>query len=1337
MSIALRACLLVLLAMVGPLAAAQGVLVLTTSPAAPGRFVALEQAAQALGLPLRARFVEKIPATELTPALWQGADLVLLDAPRQHIEDFMRNRLGAALPALQQRPHLWMGTSSARPGGGLDAELAQRLHASFVNGGARNTDTLLRLLAAHRSGGDWRALPPPQVFPAAGIYHPALQQGVVPNVRDYLLARAVDPARRPPVVAIAFHQGSIASSQTAYLDDLIRRVEAAGAVALPFYSPVMDNDAVRRMVSLDGQVLADVIVNTQITLNPEGRRKEFEALGLPVIQAMAWRRGSADDWAASAQGIPLVDVPFYLAQAEYAGITDIQVAMATRAGDEQLVPIVPQAAAVAAKALNLLKLRRTPAADKRVAVFFWNYPAGEKNLSASFMNLPRSLAATLAALQGAGYRTEAPADADLLPRLQRLLAPGYRPPQDRAVLQDLLRDGLAARLPLADYRAWLQALPAAQQAALLERWGDPERSSMLLRDPAVDAGAPFFVVPRLQLGQVTLLPQPGRAERGGDREKALYHDTSAVPSHFYMAVYLWARQAFGAHALVHFGTHGTQEWLPGKERGLSVFDWPMLAVGDVPVVYPYIVDNIGESTQAKRRGRAVIISHQTPPLTPAGLHDRLTRIHDLLHQWLAQDAGGVKEALRAQFLAGVKAERIDLDMGWPADRITRDFDGFVSAVHDHLHELALTAQPMGLHTFGRGADEKWRIAQVLMMLGQGFWEGVADPNDPRDEADELLVADHDKLVDTRPYRLLAAHLKDGAEVPHLSPAARDKLAQARRWYDDLGAANELRALLAALDGRHIATSYGGDPIKNPDALPTGRNLYGFDPSRVPTKAAWEAGKQAMDALLAAHRARAGRVPAKLTFTLWSVETMRHFGLLEAQALWALGVEPVWDSGGRVSGVRLLPRSQLGRPRVDVVLSATGLYRDHFPNVMKQLAEAVRLAAQARDEPDNAVAANAQRIERNLLRQGVPEAEARNAGATRIFASASGRYGTGLDDAALATDSWKTQGEGDRKLAELYLRRMQFAYGPDEAGWGRAGVAGAPQLNLYAEHLRGTEAAVLSRTSNLYGLLTTDDPFQYLGGIGLAVRHLDGKAPELYVSNLRGTGAGRVEAAAGFLAKELATRNFHPGHIRGLMAEGYAGTLQVLDGVNNFAGWQSVAREVVRHDQWQEFMDVYVRDKHRLGLKTWFEQHNPHALAQGIERMLEATRLKQWDADPRSVAELKARYNDLAQRFQVRSDNATFTAFVQPGFGLQQAPPAAVAPAAVVPPAAPPPPAAPLRGLRLERVPPPQAAPPVLDALFALWLLALALAGGVWQGWRAEARALRVSPARWRVATQPA
>ena len=1307
------------------------VLVVTTSPVAAGKFVSLQRLAAAEGLALEARFVEKLPA-DTDPAFWDGADLVLLDTPRAHMEEFVRARLAKALPALATRPHVWLGTAAPTPGGGLDAALARRLHGYFVNGGQHNFENLFKTLSAwagDRRGSTWKqAAAAPIVFPVAGIYHPDLPQLVLDGPQRWLAWRGIDAALRPPVVAIAFHQQSIAAQQTGLIDHLVRRIEAAGALALPFYSPVMEPDALRRLLTPapGGRPLADVIINTQITLNPEGRRTELAALGLPVLQAMQYRRGDEAAWAADPQGVPLMDVPFYLAQAEYAGVTDLQIAAATRAGDEQVVPITAQADAVVAKALNLVQLQRRPAADKRVAVFFWNYPAGEKNLSASFMNLPRSLSGTLSALQGAGYRTQALDEQPLTARLQRLLAPGYRPANDPAVLGELLRDGLADRLPVADYRRWLQALPPQVGQALQQRWGEPERSSMVLRDASWRGGEPFFVVPRLQLGHVTLLPQPGRAERGGDKEKALYHSTTALPSHFYLAVYLWARQAFAADALVHFGTHGTQEWLPGKERGLSVFDWPTLAVGDTPVVYPYIVDNIGEATQAKRRGRATIISHQTPPLTPAGLHDRLTRIHDLLHQWIAQDAGGVKEQIRAEFLADLRRERIHLDMGWSDARIAADFDGFVAAVHDHLHELALTVQPMGLHTFGRGADEKWRIAQVLTMLGKDFWEGVKDPNDAKEEADELMVADYTKLVETKPYRLLAAHLKDGAEVPHLDAAAREKLAQARRWYEDLGAANELRALLGALDGRYTPTSYGGDPIKNPDALPTGRNLYGFDPSRVPTKAAWEAGKQALDQLLATHRVKSGRLPKKLTFTLWSVETMRHFGLLEAQALWALGVQPQWDAGGRVSGVKLIAREQLGRPRVDVVLSATGLYRDHFPNVMKQLAEAVRLASEARAEADNPVAANSARIERSLVANGVPAAEARAAGATRLFSSESGRYGSGLDDAALATDTWKTQGEGDRKLAELYLSRMQYAYGPDEATWGRAGVSTAARLNLYAEHLRGTEAAVLSRSSNLYGMLTTDDPFQYLGGIGLAVRHLDGQAPELYISNLRGAGGGRVEGAAQFLAKELATRNFHPGHIQGLMAEGYAGTLAVLDGINNFAGWQSVAREIVRHDQWQEFMDVYVRDKHNLGLKPWFEQHNPHALAQSIERMIEAARLGQWQADPKALAELLDRYRDLALRHAVRSDNAVFEQFVaQAGFGLAAPQPEATAaqaraephPAQPAPAPVPPAPTAPpIEGLRLEQVPPrPQ--PPAVLPLAGLALLLLSLLGGAARAWR--------------------
>lgn len=1337
-------------------AQAASVLFIATSNVPPGKFRLLAEIARPHGIAVQVRYLGKIPA-DADAGLFQGQDMVFFDTYQQ---DEVRQHLARALPGLRA-PHAWLYDARPGWGGGLTEVQARRLAAYYSNGGRQNFEGFFATLAAHLQGKLAQGVPDPVIFPKTAVYHPRAPGLVFADPLAYLRWAGVDPAdaKRRPVVALAVHQQYIASVQADYIDDLIARIEAGGAVALTFYSPMMDAGSLDRMLRPDGKALADVLVNTQIMLNPEMRRAEFERLGIPVLQAMTYRRGDAAHWQANPQGVPLMDVPFYLAQAEYAGVTDIQVASASGAGDAPITTIAAQADAVVGKALRLVALQRKANADKRLSVFFWNYPPGEKNLSASFLNVPRSLQTTLAALRAQGYDTEVPSEPELIAKLQRLLAPAYRAGE----LEPLLRDGLAATVPVARYRAWLGQQPAAVQTALRERWGEPEASSMVLNQ----GGQAVFVVPRLMLGKIALLPQPprgdnepsevaaqanageagvkpqsgGRSQKWVSKEKALYHSSSAWPSHYYLAAYLWAREQQASDALVHFGTHGSQEWLPGKERGQSVFDPGMLAVGDLPVAYPYIADNIGEAQQAKRRGRAVIISHQTPPFKPAGLHQALTHMHDLLHAWLAQDEGVVKDKIKADLLAAAAKERIALDMGWTAERARAEFPTFVDALHNHLHELAETAQPLGLHTLGRAPEAQHRLATVLLMLGRPFWEAAAlHAGIPAADVDEALLADYDKLPGTAPYQLLQRHVVQGESTQALPTLLREQIDKARTWYAAIGADQELPALLTVLAGRHLPTSYGGDPIKNPDAYPTGRNLYGFDPSRVPTPQAWAAGKEAAEQLIAEHRRQTGKQPAKLAVSLWSVETMRHQGLLEAQALWLLGTEPVWDEGGRVTGVKLVPRGVLGRERVDVVLSATGLYRDHFPNTMKILAQAAQLAARATGDGDeaNPVAAHTRAIAARLRAQGLPEKAAQAAAETRIYSSESGKYGTGLDDATLATDTWKGKQEGDRKLAQLYLSRMQFAYGADESTWGSLqgngfkGQDGQP-INLYAEHLRGTEGAVLSRSSNTYGMLTTDDPFQYLGGIGLAVRHLDGKAPQLYISNLRGAGSGRVEGAAQFLAKELATRQFHPGYIQGLMQEGYAGTLQVLDATNNFWGWTAVAREIVRDDQWQEMVDVYVRDKHQLGLKQWFEAHNPHALAQNIERMLEAARQGYWQADDQTVAELKDRWRDLAQRFDVRTDNAAFERFVgagqgTAGFGLNlghlpadtAAAAAAAAQSAAEPPppaeapAAPPPPP-PISGMRLDKVAEQvrEHAPPPLQALLVALALGAAMLGGGW------------------------
>lgn len=1267
---------------------ANSLLILTAKPMPAGKYQRLSELAAPHNIQLTSQYVDTL-SEPLKPEQLDGYDWVLIDAPRNNVWHPIEAKAGAALAAHQGAQLLMHEeTPSAKQ---LDPELAKRLQDYYLNGGGHNFELFMQTLAFSQTGQDWRTLEEPWRFPEIGIYHPDYPKLVLSSAEDFLRFKGINTQQRPAIIGIAMQRQYVAAEQTALIDDLVRRIEAQGAIAMPLYGPMMANDAIEQLAYVGDERILDVLINTQITLNAEGRRNEFTRLGIPVIQASTYRQGDEAAWRADSAGMPLMDVPFYMAQAEYSGINDIMIAAAQ--GEHEQLPIAEQAAAVANKAVNLAALARTPAADKRLALMVWNSPLGEKNVAGAYLNLPASLEASLQSLKQAGYQVDALKQEQLIEQIQRLLAPNYRPADDQQVLRDLLADDLAARLPVADYQRWFASLPQAVQQQMRERWGEPSASSMIVEGD--------FVIPRLALGNLALLPQPPRGERGEDKEKALYHSQSAIPSHFYMAAYLWLREQHKAHALIHYGTHGTQEWLPGKERGLAVSDYPLMAVGDIPVVYPFIMDNIGEATQAKRRGRATIISYQTPPFSPAGLHSTLNELHDLLHDWQSQELGAVKDATAEQLKEKVQAQNIERDLNWSREQIDADFAGFINALHDYLHELAQSAQPVGLHTFGKGSEDDWRITNVMLMLGKENLESLAPEGT---EADEQLVIDHQELLKTPLFKTIQAWVKAKALPADLSAEHRAIAEQARDFYQRLDPSEESKQLLAALAGQYVPTGYGADPVKNPEALPSGRNLYGFDPSRVPTEAAWVAGQQALEDLLAAHQAQSGQAPEKLTLSLWSVETMRHFGVLEAQAFAALGVRPIWDKGGRVQDVELISRQELGRPRVDVVLSSTGLYRDQFPNALRLLAKAAQLAAAA-NEADNPVYANAQRIEQQLLSQGLPPEQALEAAQTRIFAAASGQYGSGLQDTAIATDTFATQAEGDQKMAEHYLNNMQYAYGPNEAHWGQA----LPGVNLYVEHLKGTQGAVLARSSNLYGMLTTDDPFQYLGGISLAVRHLDGTAPQLYISNLRGGGSGKVENAARFLSNELATRNFHPGYIKGLMAEGYSGTLEIVDSLNNFTGWQNTAREIVRSDQWQSFADVYVKDKHQLGLDQWFEENNPHAQAQAIERMLEAARQGYWEASDEDLKLLKDRYQALAQKYQVETGNPVFKDFVSQGFGEQAAIEAPTNDSA----------SQTVEGMRLEQVKqqPPEPSP----IQWALWVMALIFISGLLRGARSGQR----------------
>jgi cobaltochelatase CobN len=485
---------------------------------------------------------------------------------------------------------------------------------------------------------------------------------------------------------------------------------------------------------------------------------------------------------------------------------------------------------------------------------------------------------------------------------------------------------------------------------------------------------------------------------------------------------------------------------------------------------------------------------------------------------------------------------------------------------------------------------------------------------------------------------------------------------------------------------------------------------------------------AFDAWMKQHRKENNdRWPEKLAFTLWAGETMRHQGVMESQVLYALGVKPRWDDAGRMAGLGVLPAAELKRPRLDVLISVTGSYRDQFPVVMRWIDEAVRQVAQLK-EADNGIARNTQKLASQFLAQGASAADAKRWSTARVFSNEQGSYSTGLSDAAQATDIWKKadKGGGDAEMAQLYMDRMGHAYGQGIDGAAR----GKALQNAYARNLAQVDAALLSRTSNTYGVLTSDDPFQYLGGIAQAVRQLTGKDPALYVQNLRDTTEVTTESASSAIAKEMQTRYLHPQWITAQKAEGYSGTLQVLKTAQFLWGWQVTAPQTVRQDHWQSLHNVYVRDQYKLGTREWLEGSNRAAFAQTLERMLDAVRLNYWQPDEATQRELTQAYNEALKATGLRESNMAVQRFAaaqgdarpsssqpaaaQPAPSKQAANEAKAEPQEII------------KGLKLElQVPQPKPAMSVVNSLATLWGVALLLGLGAWQQSR-----------RWRLAKIP-
>jgi cobaltochelatase CobN len=1031
-----------------------------------------------------------------------------------------------------------------------------RARGFWAHSGFANQLGLMKLALA-QAGITGLVIPEPQPSLEFGFYYPDGKSGrVFASWDDFDAWRSAagKAGRGRPRVAIGFFKSTFYSGDTALLDAMIAELERRGAEAVPIFGYPGAIAAQLLLLQADGRARVDAMLGAFFNFGDPESSKLLAQVDVPIVNVISLYGRSEKEWRASNTGMTLFEGTFQVAVPELAGTiapTIVGSKEKVRDPDTGLTavvtrPIASRVVTAVQRVLRYAALRSTPNAQKRVALLYYNYPPGKANIGASYLNVAGSLSNVLQRLSAEGYMV---GDGDLSPA--RILGDittkarnvgGYAPGE----LEEMLAAGGAALVTGQEYNAWLDAFAPSLRRKILHDWGPPAKSS-LMTTPG--AAGPNFVIPAVRYGNVVLLPQPARGW-GEDAEK-MYHAKDLAPHHQYVATYAWLRYGFGADAVVHVGTHGTLEWLDGKDAGLSEDDAPDALIGDLPDIYIYNVDVVGEGLVARRRGMAALVDHMVPPFTAGGLYAELAALSETINDHVMAEARSRELAAAHAADIARQAAKLGLDKDLELDLSQGIDDQGIHAIQDHLIALKGQNIPYGLHTFGRTPDKPLRDSTVAAIVG----------------ADRSMLPGN------------AAVLADEIDARIVASGPR-----------------ELESLIRALAGRYLVGGTGGEPIRNPDAYPTGKNFYGIDPDKVPKAAAWDLGVRLADQMLADHVKKTGRYPEKVSFVIWGDETMRHEGVLESQIFHLLGTKPVWDPRGKVVDVEVVPAAVLRRPRVDIVIASAA--EGMFHNVTVLMDRAVQ-KAKALDEADNFVRAHYLETKAQLIKRGYREPDADRRAGVRIFDEPPGQFNLNTSTIVAASGTWNST----TGFTDDYIDKLGHGYGN--------GFWGEPMSDVFKLALSGTEKVVHSSSTMLYGALDNDDMFMYVGGLAAAVRSLDGKSPDVVVTNTRDPGRPEMTSIGKFIGTEFRSRYVNPTWIEGMKKEGYAGAGAMKEFVEYLWGWEATVPETVTEGMWQETFDVYVQDKHGLGMKDFFETRSPFAYQDITARMLETVRKGSW------------------------------------------------------------------------------------------------------------------------------
>ncbi|MDD5186828.1 MAG: cobaltochelatase subunit CobN [Methanoregula sp.] len=1129
------------------------------------------------------------------------------------------------------------------------------VHACTELGGRENTRSLV-LWACKTIGGCRVELPSLQYPPTEGFYHPTL-----PDIHDPAAHMSrIDPDK--PTAGILIPQFYYVRKNLIAVDTLVAAVEAKGLNTLPFFlvtSPnaITGSIGIRRFIEQyllrDGKAIIDVlIVNmgfSQISLSDpnDGTKMDpiynfFADLNVPLLQTISMFR-SYDTWYNDDQGLSPMEISYGVIWPEF-DAQIIAIPLATTGehdGQKNMaLPIPRRPERIADMTRRWAELKRTPVQERKVAILLYQYTGEMEALGdAGGLDTPQSVIKILQRLKEEGYTVrDIPENGNDL--IHEMIAGLTN--DTRYISDEQMKERAAGTVGATLYRQWFDKIPEKNRIKISADWGEAPGTLF-------ETGGELCI-PGILKGNIFIGIQPPRGYF--EQVESMIHSTDLVMPHHYVAYYRWMKNVFGAHAVIHMGTHGTLEWLPGKGNAMSEECYPDLVFEDMPHISPYIINDPGEMVEVKRRSWAAVLNHLPPAMMRAEGYGDLAQLDSILQEFLRAKRGG--EVQKAGELAGeireiVLARNLTNDLGLPVDAGQEEIARNAERLYDYICEVRDAIIKDGLHIFGLPPQGE-RFPEMIYALTR--LENGKTPS-LRESIARAMSLSLRELMDN-PSGFSAQHgMTNGALVDQIDERSQHLIAMiAGCGYDREGAlaairteygnnagaletcaaficgdlagrldrtTDEIANMVRGLDGGYIPPGPSGDPTRgNAHLLPTGRNAYSIDPASIPTPAAWKTGKNLADQMIERYIKVKGEYPQRVGIVVWATDTMRTGGDDIAYLFWLMGLKPVWsDRGGAVTGLEVIPAKDLGRPRIDVTLRISGLFRDTFPGLVHMIDEGVEIIASLDEsEAINYLAAHLKQDMLEQLKAGLPEQVARDQALIRIFGDPPGNHGCGVGEVVHAS-AWKER----KDLADTYTTWGAHAYGRK--------FRGKKVPELFRQQFGRLDATVKNRVSREFDILDVDDDYQILGGMNACVKAYGNKYPVSVIgeaSDPKNVKTRLLEEEIRFVFR---SRILNPRWIEGLKPHGFRGVQEIMNTIEYTFGWD-VTSDAIDDWEYQACAEHFLFEEEN---RQWIEENNPYALHNMAGRLLEAHERGFWDTDDETIQKLQEIYLETEDYFE--------------------------------------------------------------------------------------------------------